>query len=125
MPFTTKIFEATPKRQMMESMGLLFGTLLTGVLLTLRISSLFLLSSRRADRNLLRRNRFLRVYIIILLLTVLTFDAEVFALVNGAAVISSQSHNALQRFVGTLGWALGATTMVIALFGDGILVRLL
>ncbi len=107
-------------------MGLLYENQFPGVLLALGVSSLILLSSTRADRNLLTRNRFLRVYIIILLLTVLTFDAEVFVLVNGVDVFNfARSQDALQKFVGMWGRVLGATSMVITLLADGVLVCLL
>ncbi len=108
---------------MMEMIGLLLGTLLTGVLLTLGISSLFLLSSNGGDRNLLRRNHFLRVYIIILLSTVVVFDAEGFVLVNSSIIIS-QPLDMLQKFLGMWAKVVGITSMVSVLLADGVLVRL-
>ncbi len=109
---------------MVDMVGLLLGTLLTGVLLSLTISSLPLLSSRGGDKNLLKRNQFLRVYIIILLSAVLIFEAEVFVVMNSVAIFFSQSQDVVQFFFKIWGKVTGITTAVIVLLSDGILVRL-
>ncbi len=126
MSFTTEDFEATLNDQLMESIGLLLGTLLTGALLSLGIHSLFLLSSRVGDRSLLRLNRLLCAYIIILLLSVLAYDTGVFVVVNETAIFNlfSQPLNAIRKTKGILFIVVGSTSAVIPLLADGVLVRL-
>lgn len=116
-------FQAVLYDQMVHMIGLLFGTLLTGILLVLGVSSIFLLSSD-GDRSLSRRNRFLCVYITILLLVVLALDAEVFILGNGFAVFFSQPQNRIQEILGVWGKVVGSTALVVALLADGIFVCL-
>lgn len=116
-------FQAVLYDQMVHMIGLLFGTLLTGILLVLGVSSILLLSSD-GDRSLSRRNRFLCVYITILLLAVLAIDAEVFILGNGFAVFFSQPRNRIQEILGLWGKAVGSTALVVALLADGIFVCL-
>lgn len=116
-------FQAVLYDQMVHMIGLLFGTLLTGILLVLGVSSILLLSSD-GDRSLSRRNRFLCVYITILLLAVLAIDAEVFILGNGFAVFFSQPRNRIQEILGLWGKVVGSTALVVALLADGIFVCL-
>lgn len=116
-------FQAVLYDQMVHMIGLLFGTLLTGILLVLGVSSILLLSSD-GDRSLSRRNRFLCVYITILLLAVLALDAEVFILGNGFAVFFSQPQNRIQEILGVWGKVVGSTALVVALLADGIFVCL-
>ncbi len=110
------------KDQMMQMIGLLLGVLLTGILLTLGISSLFLLSFKGENKNLSRRNRLLRVYIIVLLLVVPIFGAGAFVLLSGDIVFFSQQKDTLERFWGKV---VASTTMAIILLADGLLVCLL
>ncbi len=124
MDTVTEEFQAYLNILMTNMVGLLVGALLTGILLSLGISSLFLLSSKGRDRNLLRRNRFLRVYIIILLSTVLIFDAEAFVGVNRVAIFFSQPRHTAQELTGIWAKVLGLTTAAIVLLADGVLVRL-
>ncbi len=123
---TTEDFQAILNGQMMNSIGLLLSTLSTGILLSLGISSLFLLSSRGEDRSLLRRNRFLRIYIIISLLTVLALDVEVFVLVNETTIFEffSQPQSAYDKFERIWTKVSGTTMLVIVILADGVLVRL-
>ncbi len=107
---------------MMHMVGLIFGVLLTGVLLTLGVSSVFLLSSKGVRGSTRRFNRFLCAYVIILLLNILAFDAEVFILGNGSAIFPSLPPNEIQKLFGIWGKAVGSTTLVIGLMADGILV---
>lgn len=109
--------------QTVSMIGLIFGTLLTGVLLTLGTSSIFLLYSKR-DRSTLGRNRFLCAYIVILLSAVLAFDAAAFILGNGFSILFSQPPNKIQEFFWTWGEAVGSMTLVITLLADGVFVRL-
>lgn len=127
MRLTTEDFEAILNDQLMESIGFLLGTLLTGALLSLGIHSFFLLSPRAGDGSLLRPNCLLRAYIIILLLTVLAFDAGVLLVVNETAIFNflSQPPDTIQKFKGMLFNVVGSTTMVVVLLADGVLVRLL
>ncbi len=113
------------KDQMMQSLGLFISTLLTGILFALGTSSLFLLSSSREDENLLRRNRFLRVYIVVLLLAILVLDIEVFILVNEITIFKffSQELNTYQNLQGIWTKLSGSTMLVIILLSDGVLVR--
>lgn len=107
--------------QTMFMVGLMLGTLLTGILVTLGASSIFLLASN-GDKILLGQNRFLCVYIIVLLLTVLVFDAEVFILGNGLSIFSSQPPNKILELFGIWSVAVGLTSLAITLLGDGIFV---
>lgn len=116
--------QANLKGTMTRMIGLLLGTLLTGILLTLGISSLFLLASRRGDRNLLRRNRFLRAYIIILLMTMVLFDTGVFVGVDSIALFFYRPQDTLQKFIEIWGKVMGTTTLFAILWADGVLVRL-
>ncbi len=123
IPVDPTFVQAILSSQMMQMMGLLLGTLLTGILLTIGISSLFLLSSFKREHGALsRRNRILRVCVIVLLLAVPSFGAGVFVLLNGNVVFFSQPQGALTRFWGKV---VASTTMVIILLADGLLVRLL
>ncbi len=109
--------------QMVSMIGVLFGVLFTGVLLTLGVSSILLLSSG-GDTSSSGQSRFLCVYLIILSSTVLAFDAATFVLGNGVAIFFSHSPIEIQEFYGTCGKAVGSTTLVIGLMADGLLVRL-
>ncbi len=118
MPHITEDpFRAYLNALMMRMIGLLLGSLLTGALLALGIASLPLLSLRGGDKNLLRRNRFLCAYIIMLLPIVLVFDAEGFLVTNGNDIFFSQPQNTIQKV-----WC--PTLVVIILLADGVLVRL-
>ncbi len=109
---------------MTNMIGLLLGAVLTGVLLSLGISSLFLLSSKGGDEDSLKRNRLLRTYITILLLTVLIFDAEQFVGLNSVAIFFSQPLDKVQLFSEVWGKVTGTTTIVIVLLADAVLVCL-
>ncbi len=121
LPPTGDSFQAYLNAQMVQTIGLLLGALLTGILFSTAISSLFLLSSREVDKNLLRRNRFLCVYIIVLLLTVLIFYAEGFVVV---IIFFSQPQDTAQKMFETWNNVTNPTTGVIILLADGVLVRL-
>ncbi len=123
-PITEDSVQASSNVQMMQMIGLSFGILLTGIFLTLGISSLLLLSFERGNRNFLRRNHFLCVYIIVLLLTVPTFEAERFIVVNSSTIFFSQPQDTLHKILGIWGIVSGLTTVIIVLLTDGVLVRL-
>ncbi len=109
----------------MRIVGILLGTLFTGILLTLGISSLFLLSSRGGDRNLLRRNCFLRAYIIVLLSTALILSAEGFVIVvTDITTFFSLPQDTTHENFEMWGKITGSTMAVIVLLADGILVHL-
>lgn len=122
---TTEDIVALLSDQMMETMGLLLCTLITGILLAVGTSSLFLLSSREEERSLLRWNRFLRAYIVIILSTVLVLNAAVFVTVNEPIIgfkFFSQSQNIYQEFVVIWTKVSGSTMVAIVLSADGVLV---
>ncbi len=122
---TTEDIVALPSDQMMQNMGLLLCTLITGILLAVGTSSLFLLSSREEKRSLLRRNRFLRAYIVIILSTVLVLNAAVFDTVNEPIIgfkFFSQSQNTYQKFVVIWNKISGSSIVAIVLSADGVLV---
>ncbi len=104
---------------MVSMIGVLFGVLFTGALLTLAITSILLLSSKGDIQS-----RFFCIYVVILSLLVLVFEAAAFVLGNGAAIFFSHSQIEIQELYGTYGKVIGSTTLVIGLLADGILVRL-
>lgn len=110
--------------QTMSMVGLMLGTLLTGILLTLGASSIFLLSSNK-DESLLGQNRFLCIYVIILLSAVLVFDVEVFVLGNGFSIFLSQPPNKILELFEMWSFTMGSTALAITLLADGIFVCLL
>lgn len=122
--YTTEDVAANLSAQMMATIGLLLCTLITGILLAVGTSSLFLLSSGEEERSLLRRNRFLRAYIVIILSTVLVLDAAVFVAINGPTVFKffSQPQNTYQKIVAIWTNVLGSTMVAIILSADGVLV---
>ncbi len=109
--------------QMVAMIGHLFGVLLTGVLLTLGVFSVPLLSSK-GDQSILSQNRILRGYIIILSLAILALDAEAFVLGNGLTIFFSRPQDRLQEFSRIMGKVVGSTTLAVGLMANGILVCL-
>ncbi len=123
MHSTTENVQAILNDQMVQMIGPLFGILLTGILLTLGVSSLFLLSSKGGNRDLSMRNQLLRTYVVILLLAVLALDAEAFVMGNSVAIFFSHPQIQIQEFRVILGQVVGSTTLAIGLLADGLLVR--
>ncbi len=122
MRSTAEDLQAILNDQMMQMIGPQIGVLVTGILLALGASSLFLLSSN-GDNNLSVRNRFLRAYIVILLLAVLALDAEAFVMGNNVAIFFSRPQIELQELRVIWGQVVGSTTLLIGLLSDGLLVR--
>lgn len=109
--------------QMIEMIGLLFCVLLTGIVLTLGVASILLLYSQE-DRNLLRRNRILCAYIILLFLLIFCFEAVAFAVDNSFTIFFSQPPNKTLEAVEKLGGVVGATSLASGLLCDAVFVRL-
>ncbi len=95
---TEDSFRVYPDALKTDMIGLLLGTLLTGALLALGTTSLSLLSSKGGDRNLLRRNRFLRAYIIPLpTLPIPYAEGPVVANDDGGDIFFSQPQDTIQK----------------------------
>ncbi len=123
MHLTTEDFETTLNALMTQIIGLALGSLLTGILISLGISSLFLLSSRKGDRSLLRQNRLFSAYIITSLSAVLALEAGVFVAIKDATAseLFSQPQNTYRQLEGI--WNRVAMAVII-LSADGVLVCL-
>lgn len=107
--------------EMMRRIGAFVGILFTGALLTFGTSCMFLLSSK--DENSFRyRNRILRVYVVVLLFTVITFELEAFTLSNVSSIFLSQPLQKVAEITGQLNTAYGLTVVAVGGLTDGVLV---
>ncbi len=119
----TKQLEEFIHSRMTMAIGIAVGVFLSGVAVTLGVSSILLLSSRNEVRS--KRHYFLCIYTTILLLCLVAFETLLFVDSNGAVTFPIQSPKKIQENSFRMAQVLFAILLVIIALVDALLVRVI